>query len=130
MDLRLLPSSLVILAGAMLLAGCSSPDGQAGPQAGPLEVLATSDASHGERFTPAERSIAVGATLTFRVIGTTPHTVDFGDDATSSVAGVSDAHSGNLGAGQEFRVTFTQPGSYDYFCQYHLPGMTGTVTVT
>lgn len=116
---------LLILAGTAL-AGCSTGGGD---EAGPFEVLAMADASHGERFEPAAKSIRVGETLTFRIVGATAHTVDFGPDSTSPVAGVSPAHSGNLAAGSEIEVTFTQPGRYDYFCQYHLPGMTGTVTV-
>jgi plastocyanin len=117
--------ALLLLVVALALAGCTS----TGPRAGPNEILALSDASHGDRFEPATRTVQVGDTITFRVVGSTPHTVDFGMDTRSAVPGVSQAHSGNLAGGDAFAVTFTQPGTYDYFCQYHLPGMTGTITV-
>jgi plastocyanin len=117
--------AILLLGAALALAGCTTTE----PRAGADEILAMSDASHGDHFEPAARTAQVGDTLTFRVVGTTPHTVDFGSDTRSAVAGVSQAHSGNLAPGDTFEVTFTQPGTYDYFCQYHLPGMTGTITV-
>lgn len=117
---------ILFLLPLAVLAGCTGSDPV---QPGPHEVLAVADGNHGERFLPAERTISVGDTLTFRVVGRTPHTVDFGTSATAVVPGVSHAHSGNLAQDDTFAVTFTQPGSFEYFCQYHLPGMTGTVTV-
>ncbi len=94
------------------------------------EVQAIADGHHGERFDPSERTVAVGATLTFRVVGSTPHTVDFGDSNTANVDGLSASHSGNLNDGQTFAVTFTKAGTYPFHCQYHIPGMTGTITAT
>lgn len=119
--------TLLFLLPLAVLAGCTS--GGDALQPGPHEVLAVADANHGERFLPADRTLSVGDTLTFRVVGRTPHTVDFGNSATAVVSGVSNAHSGNLVEGDTFAVTFSQPGTYEYFCQYHLPGMTGTVIV-
>lgn len=37
--------------------------------------------------------------------------------------------SGALGEGDSFEFTFTEPGSFDYRCNFH-PSMTGTIVVT
>lgn len=89
-----------------------------------MEILALGDAHHGDRFEPAERRVSVGESVSFRVVGTTPHTVDFED-----TAGVSSPRSGNLDEGATHVVTFSQAGTYRYYCQYHIPGMRGTLVV-
>ncbi len=45
----------------------------------------------------------------------------------SAVDGAFD--SGTLGQGDSFEFTFTEPGEFAYFCNFH-PSMTGTITVT
>lgn len=64
------------------------------------------------------------------------HTVDFAE-GEGDVEGVSDAHRGNLDPGDTHDVTFTQAGTYPYFCRYHSSisggervGMVGTIIVT
>lgn len=42
---------------------------------------------------------------------------------------MSSPHQAELAPGSEVRVTFSKPGVHAYYCQYHLPGKTGTVTV-
>ena len=37
--------------------------------------------------------------------------------------------SGSIGSGDTFEFTFTEPGEFAYFCNFH-PSMTGTITVT
>ena len=37
--------------------------------------------------------------------------------------------SGSLAGGDSFEFTFTEPGTYEYFCAIH-PSMTGTIVVT
>jgi plastocyanin len=124
----------------VLLAGCSSSNTPSGSGAtdmmmpGPLEVFAVSDphgadSHNGEHFEPKTKTVHVGETLTFKVVGSQSHTVDFGNDTRSPVDGLSAAHSGNLDPGSTFQVTFTKAGTYPFFCQYHAPGMTGAITV-
>ncbi len=45
----------------------------------------------------------------------------------SAVDGTFD--SGALGQGESFEFTFTEPGEFEYFCNFH-PSMTGTIVVT
>ncbi len=72
-------------------------------------------------FVPAAITIAPGATVTWVNCEPTaiPHT------ATSTTGLWT---SGSLAPLQSYSQTFTQPGSYPYFCQVH-PSMTGTVVV-
>ena len=117
-----------LLAAAILavaMAGCSSPTSDADGMAADSGnvVTAMTDTHHGERFAPANLTIGVGETVTFH-IASGFHTVDFQD-----TMGVSSPHQDNLAPGTDVKVTFSQPGTFRYYCQYHIPGMTGTVLV-
>ena len=73
-------------------------------------------------FTPPSITIQTGETLTWTNEGQSAHTV-------TAAGGSFD--SGNLNPGQGFSHTFTQSGTFAYYCQYHRSlGMKGTVTVT
>lgn len=113
---------VVALAGLLmagLLAGCSSPESVSNENV----VEARTDVHHGERFTPTDLTVGVGDAVTFRVVSGA-HTVDFEQED-----GVSSPHQSELSPGSEVMVKFTKPGVYAYYCQYHLPGMKGAVTV-
>lgn len=104
------------------LSGCTSDEGSGA-------ILGR--AAH---FEGGDRSIGLGQSVVFRMVEGS-HTVDFAE-GDAAVAGVSDAHSGNLNEGETFTVTFTQAGTYHYFCRYHSGlqdgervGMVGTITV-
>lgn len=105
----------------LIAAGCT---GAPAGEATSVEILALGDAHHGERFEPAEQRVFVGEPVSFLVVGSTPHTVDFEDGS-----GVSSPRSGNLDEGETHVVTFSEPGTYRYYCQYHIPGMRGTLVV-
>ncbi|MBI4296249.1 MAG: cupredoxin domain-containing protein [Chloroflexi bacterium] len=70
-------------------------------------------------YSPAQRSLVAGATVTWTNVGQRPHTV------TST--GLFD--SGMLNPGQSFSFTFQSPGTYPYHCIFH-DGQAGTITVT
>lgn len=62
-------------------------------------------------------TIAVGTTVEWENEDTAPHTVT-ADDGTFD--------SGNMNKGDQFKFTFTKPGTYPYYCTYHGgPGGTG-----
>lgn len=69
-------------------------------------------------FSPAEISIEVGDTITWRN----------DDDATHTATSETNWDSGDLAAGESFSFTFTRAGTYDYECLHH-PEMRGTVIV-
>ena len=63
-------------------------------------------------FEPRELTIAAGTTVTWTNKGKLPHT------ATDAKGRFS---SGNVDAGGSFAHTFTEPGTYQYYCEYHAP---------
>ena len=70
-------------------------------------------------FRPATLQVAVGTTVTWTNRDSVAHTVtgksgDWGSEL--------------LAQGQEFSHTFTQPGTYEYFCEPH-PSMEGRIVV-
>ena len=72
-------------------------------------------------FSPKELTVAVGTTVTWTNKDEEPHTVV---NAASPPAFKSAA----LDGGDKFSFTFSQPGTYRYFCSVH-PFMTATVVV-
>ncbi|HLI26243.1 MAG TPA: plastocyanin/azurin family copper-binding protein [Chloroflexota bacterium] len=101
------------------------------------------------RFLPERLTVPVGTTVTWtNPDPITPHTVTFGPEPANPMtvvgtdspghATISSAsqqvNSGFLGApfpqGVQFRMTFTAPGTYAYYCALHDDlGMRGTITV-
>jgi plastocyanin len=77
------------------------------------------------RFDRREITVAVGTTVTWQHEGARPHTVTADDGLFAS---------GTLAEGDSFSFTFTQPGTYKYYCEFHGgkngQGMSGVVTVT
>jgi plastocyanin len=65
--------------------------------------------------------IAVGTTVEWVQLDTVPYTV-------TSFPGGDVFQSGKMSKGDEFSYTFTEPGTYEYFCEYH-DNMKGTVIV-
>ncbi|HKZ50921.1 MAG TPA: plastocyanin/azurin family copper-binding protein [Dehalococcoidia bacterium] len=77
-------------------------------------------------FAPANVTVPVGTTVRWTHNGSLPHTV-------TSETGVFDSGTTSdkyLRSGATFQFTFTQPGSYPYYCFLHRAlGMVGTITV-
>lgn len=118
----------------MALAGCSSsstdsgmPDDDNNGNNGSTNPPAAADVTmEGLSFLPGELTVEVGSTVTWRNESSVIHTVTSGTDGTHD--GLFD--SGNLGPDEEFSYTFTEEGSYPYYCIPHVnQGMTGTITV-
>jgi plastocyanin len=72
------------------------------------------------KFSPETIEIRTGQTVEWANDDLTPHTV------TSQGAG--DLNSGSIDAGASWHHTFTQAGSFPYYCTFH-PDMKGTVVV-
>jgi len=62
------------------------------------------------QFSPKALHIQPGQTVTWVNKGQTIHTVTADDNSFDS---------GNINTGQQYTHTFTQPGQYPYFCQFH-----------
>lgn len=72
------------------------------------------------KFSPQAIEVEAGEMVEWENSDLTPHTV------TSE--GGSDLNSGSIDAGGTWRHTFTQPGTFAYFCTFH-PEMKGSVIV-
>ena len=71
-------------------------------------------------FTPPNIAIDPGTTVCWINHGVAHHTVTEDNLVFSS---------GDMAPNQTFTYTFNTPGTYNYKCLYHLPGMVGSVTV-
>jgi plastocyanin len=72
------------------------------------------------KFSPETIEVKTGQTVEWANNDLTPHTV------TSQ--GTGDLNSGSIDAGASWRHTFTQAGSFPYYCTFH-PEMKGTIIV-
>jgi plastocyanin len=72
------------------------------------------------KYSPETIEVKAGQTVEWVNNDLTPHTV------TSQ--GTGDLNSGSIDAGASWRHTFTQAGSFPYYCTFH-PEMKGTVVV-
>ena len=77
----------------------------------------------GTRFSPANDTVAVGATVTWTIRSGAPHTVTATDGSFDS---------GSRNNGQTFQHTFDAAGTYRYYCRFHgspQGGMRGVIVV-
>lgn len=119
-----------------ILAACAPSGGEAGatrtPGAGGAVVEMTDDL----RFVPAQLTVKVGDTVTWRNTGSIVHTATDDpskaqDPANASLPnGAEPWDSGNIAGGEQWSYTFETPGEYTYFCIPHeLAGMVARLTV-
>ena len=94
----------------------------AAPAAQSATTGATQVAIQNYAFAPASLTINAGTTVVWTNKDTAPHTVTVS-------SGPVTFSSPNLQQGDTFTYTFTQPGTYHYYCAVH-PDMTASVTVT
>jgi plastocyanin len=83
-------------------------------------VLGAASPSNGQFYSPATFNVKAGTTVTWINRDTTAHTV-------TSTTGLFD--SSRIDPGASFKWTFTQPGTFQYYCAYH-NWMKGTIVVT
>lgn len=77
------------------------------------------------QFDPAEVTVNAGETVTWTNDEAVAHDVD----GSGPGGDFSSGPEGGMNEGDEFAFTFDEPGTYDYVCRVHAPGMAGTVTV-
>lgn len=103
---------------AALLAGCSGGSSDAGAPAGSAVQPGPRTVTIRDfEFAPAELTVAKGTKVTWVNTDRAPHTAT-GDGFDT----------GTINGGRRRSVTFDQPGTFTYLCQFH-PFMKGTVTV-
>jgi plastocyanin len=108
--------------GANVSCGTSAPDGSA------VQIAIYSGASSSGNppgYSPDRLTLVIGVnnTVTWTNYDSAHHTV-----TTSSSPSGASFNSGDLAQGATYSCTFTQPGTYQYYCKYH-SWMTGTISV-
>ncbi|MFD4431047.1 cupredoxin family copper-binding protein [Nocardia sp. NPDC058497] len=122
------------VAATLLSAGCSGDGGNAASTTTrkPRPVTTTTTQTEhkptdlaidvsGMKYSPADVTIKVGETVTWKFSDKAPHNVQgIGDKAMGINSPIIDKG--------EWSYTFTQPGTYRYLCSLH-PDMRGSITV-
>ncbi len=80
-------------------------------------------------FHPASVTVKVGDTVKWTNAGPSTHTTTSGTIAAGTRNPDGRWDSGSLLVGQTFSHTFTQTGTFPYYCNIHFTSMVGTVTV-
>ena len=79
------------------------------------------------QFDPADVTFKAGETVTWTNNEGVPHDVE---KTSGPGPSFSSGPEGGMMEGDSFAQTFDQPGTYEYVCRVHAPGMAGTVEVT
>lgn len=78
------------------------------------------------QFEPGDVTVAAGETITFVNNESVPHDVH---KTSGPGADFASGPAGGMEEGDTFELTLDEPGSYEYVCEVHAPGMAGTITV-
>lgn len=116
---------LPVVLGALALAGCSDSDsGSASASEAPAESGAAV-AIRTFQFQPSPLQVSAGTAVTWTNRDQILHTV------TSGAPGAKDGRFDETldGAGASYTITFSEPGTYTYFCSRH-ESMRGEVRVS
>lgn len=113
---------IAALLGTAALAGCGGGDDDAKPTSAPAPAPATSIAIKEFTYSPTPATVKAGAEIRVTNADSAPHTL-------TDRAAKRGFDSGTVKGGEAGSVTFSEPGTYDYFCEFH-PYMKGRVTVT
>jgi plastocyanin len=116
---------------ALAAAGCGGDDeeepaGNGGGGGGGGGGGAAEVSMENVQFSPQDITVGAGETITFTNNESIPHDVQKtsgpGDEFSSGP-------SGGMQQGDTFELTLDEAGEYEYVCNVHAPGMTGTITV-
>ena len=134
--------ALLLACLALGLAACGGDDeesdGGGGGSASTTEQPADTEGSGGSggggaevgmeniQFDPNELTVNAGETITFTNNESVPHDVHKSSGPGEDFAS---GPSGGMQEGDTFELTLDEPGKYEYVCDVHAPGMSGTITV-
>jgi amicyanin len=132
---------IACVAVGLLVAGCGDDDddggggGNGGAATQEEQPAQTSEGGGGGggaqvsmqniQFEPGDLTINAGETVTWTNDEAVPHDVD----GSGPGGEFSSGPEGGMNEGDTYEFTFDEPGTYDYVCRVHAPGMAGTVTV-
>ena len=123
---------VVAMLGLLILAGCGDsptatppPTPTATPTADTLSGGGATTQASIQNFAHEDLTVQVGGTVVWTQRDGTTHTTTSGTPGNPDDVWDSDS----LNQNQTFSRTFTQPGTFLYFCSIH-PSMTATISVT
>jgi len=107
--------TLTALTVMLTLGGCGRTN-TSGPNNGNVVTI------YNSAFSPTPLTVAVGTTVTWKNGDSTAHT------ATADNSSAFHFDTGGISPGAASAVTFTQAGTFEYFCNLH-PAMRGKIVV-
>ena len=132
---------IACLALTLVAAGCGSDDDEGGGGGGNGAAQEEQPADSGQsggggeggaqvgmkniQFEPGDVTVKAGDTVTWTNNESVPHDVEGSGKGVKFSSGAE----GGMNEGATFEFTFDKPGTYEYICRVHAPGMAGTVTV-
>jgi len=131
---------LACLALGLVAAGCGGDDDDDGGGGGASQTEQPADTGGGGggggggaqvsmqniQFSPKDLSVKTGETITFTNDEAVPHDVHKTSGPGKDFAS---GPTGGMQEGDTFELTLDQPGTYEYVCDVHAPGMAGAITV-
>jgi plastocyanin len=132
---KLLALILACLALGLVVAGCGGDDDDDGGGGGGASEQPANGGGGGGgtqvsmkdiQFDPKDISVKAGETITFTNDEAVAHDVHKTSGPGKDFAS---GPTGGMQEGDTFKLTLDQPGTYDYVCDVHAPGMAGTITV-
>jgi plastocyanin len=139
---RLLLVLLACVVLGLVVAGCGDDDDDSGNGGGGGNTEQPADTGGGGsggggggaqvgmqniQFDPADATIKAGETVTWTNNEGVPHDVD---KTSGPGPQFSSGPEGGMMEGDTFEHTFDRPGTYEYVCRVHAPGMAGAIEVT
>ena len=112
---------LAALVSTALLAGCGGDDDKAATKTAATSAPADTIRIADFLYEPDPATVKAGTKITVTNADSAPHTVTQKGDARSF-------DSGTIRGKSSGSVTFSKPGTFTYFCEFHAT-MKGTVTV-
>ena len=118
---------LAFLASPMLTANSIPVENQTATSGNEVVISpGSSSPTNAKYFDPLILNVPVGATVTWKNLDSTLHTVTSGSAESGKPGTIFD--SSYLTGGKTFQHTFSSAGTFDYFCTLH-PYMKGQVVV-
>jgi plastocyanin len=137
---RLMLLLLACLALGLVVAGCGDDDDDDSGGGGGANTEQSANQGGGSgggggaeigmqniQFDPADVTIKPGETVTWTNDEGVAHDVE---KTSGPGPKFSSGPEGGMMEGDTFAHTFDQPGTYEYVCRVHAPGMAGTIEVT
>jgi plastocyanin len=126
--------TLILACLALGLAACGGDDDSGGSEGSGGQPAESSGSGGGGtsvsleniQFNPKDLTIKAGQTVTFTNKESVPHDVH---KTSGPGADFSSGDPGGMQQGDTFNVTLDKPGTYEYVCEVHKPGMAGTIAV-